>query len=153
MINPSLNTRFLGGLKGVDGLPSGHPNLNGSHPSLLKDCPRRILVIEMFLVSLRPKEVEDEAAKDVKRLSDVGEAPYMVPLDPGRVIFFLEDGFTQHDEWPGESDVIGRSPFMPNVIEGLPSLFGEGTLEKTMLRGFRGFLRANLARGEDPHAL
>jgi hypothetical protein len=52
-----------------------------------------------------------------------------------------------------ESDVIGCSPFLPNVIEGLPSSFGEGTLEKIVLRGFRGLFRANLARGEDPHAL
>jgi hypothetical protein len=94
LINPSLNTRFPGGPKGVDGLPSGHPNLNGSHPSLLKDFPRGILVIEMLSTSLRPKEVEDEATKDVKRLSHVREAPYMVPLDPGRVIFSLKDGFT-----------------------------------------------------------
>jgi hypothetical protein len=75
MINPSLNTRFPGGPKGVDGLPSGHPNLNGSHPSLLKDFPRGILVIEMLPTSFRPKEVEDEVVKDVKRLFDVGEAP------------------------------------------------------------------------------
>jgi hypothetical protein len=138
-----LNTRFPGGSKGVDGLPSGHPNLDGSHPGLLKDFP----------VTLRPKEVEDETVKDVKWLFDVREAPYMVPLDPGGVIFFLEDGFIQHDEWPGERDVIGCSPFLPNVIEGLPSPFGEGTPEKTMLRGFWGLLRANLACGEDPHAL
>jgi hypothetical protein len=78
-----MNTRFLGGSKGVDGLSSGHPNLNGSHPSLLKDFPRGILIIEMLLASLRPKEVEDEVVKDVKRLSDVGEAPYMVPWTPG----------------------------------------------------------------------
>jgi hypothetical protein len=153
MINPSLNTRFPGGPKGVDGLSSGHPNLNGSYPCLLKDFHRGILIIEMLPASLQPKEVEDEAAKDVKWLSDVGEALYMVPLDPRRVIFSLEDGFTQHDEWPRESDVIGRSPFMPDIIEGLSSLFGEGTLEKTMLKGFGGLLRANLARGEDPHAL
>jgi hypothetical protein len=107
----------------------------------------------MLSASLRPKEVEDKTAKDVKRLSDVGEASYMVPLDPRGVIFSLEDSFTQHDEWPGKSDVIGHSPFLPYVIEGLPSPFGEGTLEETMLRGFRGLLCANLARGEDPHAL
>jgi hypothetical protein len=77
----------------------------------------------------------------------------MVPLDPGGVILSLEDGFTKHDEWPGKSDVIGHFPFLPDVIEGLPSPFGEGTLEKTVLKGFRGLLRANLARGEDPHAL
>jgi hypothetical protein len=109
----------------------------------------------MLLASLRLKEVEDKIAKDVKWLSDVGEASYMVPLDPGGggVIFSLEDSFTQHDEWPGKSDVIGCSPFLPYVIEGLSSPFGEGTLEETMLRGFKGLLCANLARGEDPHAL
>ncbi len=148
LINPSLNTRFSGELKGVDGLPSGHPNLNGSHPGLLKDFPRGILP-----ASLRPKEVEDEATKDVKWLSDVREAPYMVPLNPGRVIFSLKESFTQHDEWPGKNDIIGRSPFMPDVIEGLSSPFSEGTFKNTMLRGLGGLLRANLARGEDPHAL
>ncbi len=83
LINPSLNTRFPSGAKGVDGLPSGHPNLNNSHPSLLKDFPKGILVIEVLPASLQPKEVEDEAAKDVKQLSNVGKAPYMVPLDLG----------------------------------------------------------------------
>jgi hypothetical protein len=119
---------------------------------LLKDFPRGILVIEMLPASLRSEEVEDEAVEDVKQLFDVGEAPDTVPLYPGGSSS-LEDDFTQHDEWPGENDVIGCSPFLPNVIEGLPSPFGEGTLEKTMLRGFGGLLRANLARGEDAHAL
>jgi hypothetical protein len=32
-------------------------------------------------------------------------------------------------------------------------LFGKGTLEKTVLKGFKGFLYANLASEEDPHAL
>jgi hypothetical protein len=94
LINPSLNIRVPGGPKGINGLPSGHPNLNGSHPSLLKDFLKGILVIKMLLASFRPKEVEDKAAKDVKWLSDVGEASYMVPLDPRGVIFFLEDSFT-----------------------------------------------------------
>jgi hypothetical protein len=120
---------------------------------LLKDFPRGILVIKMLPASLSPKKVEDKTAKDVKRLSDVGEASYMVPLDSRGVIFSLEDSFTKHDERPGKNDVIGRFPFLPYVIEGLPSPFGAGTLEETMLRGFRGLLSANLALGEDPHAL
>jgi hypothetical protein len=91
----------------------------------------------MLLASLCLEEVEDKIAKDIKRLFDVGEASYMVPFDLGGVIFSLENSFTQHDEWPGKSDVIGRSTFLPNVKEGLPSPFGEGTLEKTVLRGFR----------------
>jgi hypothetical protein len=48
---------------------------------------------------------------------------------------------------------LGTLPILPNVIESLPSPFGEGTLEKIVLRGFEGLLCANLARGEDPHAL
>jgi hypothetical protein len=109
LINPSLNIRVPGGLKGINGLPSGHSNLNGNNPGLLKDFLRGILVIKMLPASLRPKEVEVKIAKDVKQLSNRGEASYMVPLDPGGVIFSLEDSFTQHDEWPGKSDVIGRS--------------------------------------------
>jgi len=61
---------------------------------LLKDFAKGILVIEMLPASLRPKEIEDEATKDVKWLSHVREALYMVPLNPKRVIFSLEDGFT-----------------------------------------------------------
>ncbi len=117
LINPSLDTRFPGGAKGVDGLPSGHPNLNGSHLGLLKDFPRGILVIEMLPASLGPKEVKDEAAKDVKRLSNIGKTLDMVSLDLGGVIFSLEDGFTQHDKQPGESDIIGCTPFLPNIIK------------------------------------
>ncbi len=51
----------------------------------------------MLLASLRPKEVEDKTVKDVKQLFDIGEASYMVPLDPGGgggVIFSLKDSFT-----------------------------------------------------------
>ncbi len=154
LINPSLNTRVPGGPKGINGLPSGHPNFNGSHPGLLKDFPRGIMVIEMLPASLWPKEVEDKTTKDVKWLSNIRKTFYMVPLDPGGVIFSLKDSFTQHDEWPRKSDIIGCSLFfLSDVIEGLPSPFGEGTLEKTVLRGFRGLLCANLAHGEDPHAL
>jgi hypothetical protein len=74
----------------------------------------------------------------------------MVPLDSRGVIFSLEDSFTKHDKRPGKNDVIRRFPFLPYVIEGLPSPFGAGTLEETMLRGFRGLLSANLAHGEGP---
>ncbi len=102
---------------------------------------------------VRLEEVEDKTTKDVKRLSDIGEASYMVPLDPKGVIFSFKKSFTQHDEWPRKSDVIGHSPFFPDVKEGLPSPFCTGALEKTVLRGFKGLLCANLASGEDPHAL
>jgi hypothetical protein len=83
LINPSLNIKVPSGPKGINDLPSGHSNLNGNNPGLLKDFPRGVLVIKMFPASLRPKEIEDKTMKNVKRLSDVGEASYMVPLDPG----------------------------------------------------------------------
>jgi hypothetical protein len=98
LIQRSLNTRVPGGPKRINGLPSGHSNLNGSNPSLLKDFPRGILVIKMLPASLSPKEVENKTTKDVKRLSDIGEASYMVPLDPRGVIFSLKNNFSQHDE-------------------------------------------------------
>jgi hypothetical protein len=44
----------------------------------------------MLLASLCRKEVEDKIAKDVKLLSDVGEASYMVPLDGGGSSFLLK---------------------------------------------------------------
>ncbi len=71
------------GPKGINGLPSGHSNFNGSNPSLLKDFPRGILMIKMFSTSLCPEEVENKIVKDVKWLSNVGETSYMVPLDLG----------------------------------------------------------------------
>jgi hypothetical protein len=40
------------------------------------------LIIKMLLASLQPKEVEDETAKNVKRLFDVGEALHGT-LGPG----------------------------------------------------------------------
>jgi hypothetical protein len=51
-MNLSLNTRFWGAPKGVDGLLSGHPNFNNSHVGLLKDFSTGILVIEMLSASL-----------------------------------------------------------------------------------------------------
>jgi hypothetical protein len=78
-----LNTRVYGGPKGINGFPSGHPNLDGSHLGLLKDFLRGILIIEMLPASLRPKEVQNKVTKDGKRLFDIGKASYMVPLDLG----------------------------------------------------------------------
>ncbi len=73
LLNPILNTRVPGGPKGIKGLPSGHSNLNDSNPGLLKDFPRGILVIKMLPAPQCPKKIKDKTAKDVKRLSDVGD--------------------------------------------------------------------------------
>ncbi len=49
-------------------------------------------------------------------ITRVGEASYMVPLDSKGVNFSLKDSFTKHDKRPGKNNVIGRSPFLPDVI-------------------------------------
>ncbi len=49
-------------------------------------------------------------------ITRVGEASYMVPSDSRGVNFSLEDSFTRHDKRPGKNDVIGCSPFLPDVI-------------------------------------
>jgi hypothetical protein len=108
--NPILNARFPGGLEQVDGLPSGHPNLDGGHQGLLKNFPSGVLVIEMLPAPLGPEEVENEAVKNVKRLSNEGETLDLVSLDAGGgggVVFSFEDdspsrmngqeGVTSHD--------------------------------------------------------
>jgi hypothetical protein len=46
----------------------------------------------------------------------VGEASYTIPSDSKGVNFFVEDSFTRHDKRPRKNDVIGRSPFLPDVI-------------------------------------
>jgi hypothetical protein len=141
LLNPISNTKFSGGPEGVDGLPSGHPNLNDSHPSLLWDFPRGILVVEVLLPPLRPQKVENEVAENVKWLCSVGEATNVVALGLGGVIFSFEDGFVKQDERLGGGDV-GRCPrFLLDVVECLLSVFGMGA----MLQRFRGLDVANLA--------
>ncbi len=49
-------------------------------------------------------------------ITRVGEGSYMVPLDSRGVNFSLEDSFSKHDKRPGKNDVIGRSPFLLDVI-------------------------------------
>jgi hypothetical protein len=120
---------------------------------LLKDFPRGILVIKMLPASLRPEEVDDKTTKDVKRLSDIGKASYMVPLDPGGLSSLSKSASPSMMNGQERVMSFGRSPFLPDVKEGLPSPFCKGALDKTVLRGFRGLLCANLASGEDPHAL
>ncbi len=56
----------------------------------------------------------------------IGEASYVVPWDSRGVNFPFEDSFTKHDKRPGNNDVIGRSPFLPDVIATYRTL-GRGT--------------------------
>jgi len=69
MIDPILNTRLPGGPEGVDGFPSGHPDLDNGHLSLLKNILGRVLVIKTFPTSFELEKVENETSKNVKWLS------------------------------------------------------------------------------------
>jgi hypothetical protein len=65
LINPILNTWFLGGPEGVDGFLGGHPNLNNGHPSLPENVSGGILGVKVHLTSFQPKEIENETSKNV----------------------------------------------------------------------------------------
>jgi hypothetical protein len=58
LINPILSTRFPGGPERANGLPGGHPDLDGGHLGLLENFSSGILVIEVFPAPFRPEEVE-----------------------------------------------------------------------------------------------
>jgi hypothetical protein len=81
LIDPIVNTRLLGGPEGVNGFPSGHLDLDGGHPSLLKNILGGVLVIKMLLASFELEKVENETSKNVKRLSSVGKTTRVVALN------------------------------------------------------------------------
>jgi hypothetical protein len=60
LIDPNLHTRLPGGPEGVDGFPSGHPDLDGGHPSLLENIFRGVLVVKVLPAPFGPKRVDDE---------------------------------------------------------------------------------------------
>jgi len=80
LINSNLSARLPGGPEGVDGFPSGHPDLNGDHLGLLKSVPKGVLIVKVLSASFRPKKIEDATTKDVERLPGVGEAAGVVPV-------------------------------------------------------------------------
>jgi hypothetical protein len=94
LIDSIINTRPTSGFEGIDGFPSGHPNLNIGHPGLMENIVGGVMNVKMHPTSFRPKEVEDEAPKNVKRLSNVREAASMVALNIKRVFLFFNNKFT-----------------------------------------------------------
>jgi hypothetical protein len=72
LINFNLSVRFLGGLEGVDGFPSGHLGFDDGYPGLLNDVLKGILIVKVLSASFELKKIEDEAMKDVERLPGVG---------------------------------------------------------------------------------
>jgi hypothetical protein len=50
-------------------------------------------------------------------------------------------------------EAVGRLPFVPNTVEGLPSLPSRGAIHEAVLGRFRESLVIALASGQDSHDL
>jgi len=77
----------------------------------------------------------------------------MVAVKVRGVVFLFKDGLPKENEGPGDVEAVGRSPFVPNVEESVPSPLSRGAFPETVLSGFRESLIAALASGRDPHDL
>jgi hypothetical protein len=78
----------------------------------------------MLAASFGPKVVEEKASENVKRLSPVRETAHVVSLKVRGVVFLFEDNFPEKDEGLGDGEVVGRLPFIPRAMEGIPGLLG-----------------------------
>jgi hypothetical protein len=107
----------------------------------------------MFTTSLGPEIVEHEAPEDVEGLMSISEAARVVVVEVRGVIFFFEDGLPKENERPGDVEVVGRPPFVPNAEESIPSLLSRGAFHEIVLGGLRESLVATLASGWDSHNL
>jgi hypothetical protein len=112
-----------------------------------------VLAVEVIATSLRPEVVNQEAPEDVKGLAAVGEAACVIAVEVRGVVILFEDGFSEKDEGPGDVEAIWRSPFVPNSVEGFPSLLSQSAIHETVLGRLRGSLVAALASGRDTHSL
>ncbi len=57
-LDTSLDVGILGGVVRSNGLPSGHTDLNGGHPSLKENLFERILVTEVLSAPLGPEIIK-----------------------------------------------------------------------------------------------
>ncbi len=129
LTNPNLNDRLSGGPEGIDGFPSGHPNLN----DVLKNVFKEVLIVKVVPATFRPEKVEDETFEDVKWLLSEGKFANMVTLAIGGVVFSFEDQFTHKNKGPREGDVVRRPPFLLNSEISLPSVVGISAFQEAML--------------------
>ncbi len=139
--------------RGSDGPLGGHADLGRSFPQLKKNSLEGVLAVEVFATSLGPEIVEQEAPENVEGLMAVGETAHVIAVKVRGVVIFFEDGFPKEDEGPGDVEAVGRLPFVPNTMEGLPSLPSRGVIHEAVLGRFRESLVTTLASGRDSHDL
>ncbi len=138
-------------IRGSNGPPGGHADLGRGFPRLKKDSLEGVLAVEALAASLGPEVVEQEAPEDVKGLTKVGEAACVIAVKVQGVVIFFEDIFPKEDKGPGDVEAVGRLPFVPNTVEGLPSLSSRGAVHEAVLGRFRESLVTALASGRDTH--
>jgi hypothetical protein len=107
----------------------------------------------MLAASFGPEVVEEEASKNVERLTFVRETARVVSLKARGIVFLLEGSFPEEDERPCDGEMVGRLPFIPSATEGIPGLLGRGAIHEAVLGRFREALVAAFAGGLEPHSL
>ncbi len=111
-----------------DGSPSGHANFGRGLPRLKEDTLERVLAVEVSATSLRPEVVNQEAPEDVEGLAAISEAARVITVEVRGVVVLFKDGFPEEKEGLGDVEAIGRPPFVPNSVEGLPGLLSRGAI-------------------------
>jgi hypothetical protein len=94
-LNTNQSARVLVEAISINGFPSGHADLDGGHPSLMKDPLEKVLVTEVPSALLRPEIIEEEATEDIKRLPRVKKVTDMVAMETGGVIFTFVDSLPE----------------------------------------------------------
>ncbi|CAK9237071.1 unnamed protein product [Sphagnum troendelagicum] len=136
-----------------DGPPSGHANLGSGLLRLEENSLKGVMAVEMIATSLRLEVVNQKAPEDVEGLAAVGETARVIAVEVRGVVVLFEDGLPEKDEGPGDVEAIGRSPFVPNSVEGFLGLLSRSAIHEAVLGGLRESLVAALVGGRDTHNL
>jgi hypothetical protein len=52
----------------------------------------------------------------------------VITVEVRGVVVLFEDGFLEEKEGPGDAEAIGRPPFVPDSVDGLPGLLSRGAI-------------------------
>jgi hypothetical protein len=115
-----------------DSLPGGHAHLRRSFPRLEQDSFEGVQAIEVLSASFGPEIIEQEAPKNVERLSPVGGATRVVSMEVGGVVLLFEHGLPKENEGPGDGEAVGRLPFALDAEKNIPSLLGQGAFHEAV---------------------
>jgi len=119
----------------------------------LKNFVEGVAIVKVLATPLGPEVVENEGAKDVKRLPEVGETAGVVSVEARRVVLTFDGGLSEQDEWPVDGDVLGGLPFLPDSPEShLGALCGR-VIQEAMLGRLRGPGVPCVTGGRDSHHL